>query len=636
MPRTIGVDVGGTFTDVVVFDSNSVSGWKVPTTPDQAAGVSAAVGAAGIDAAATFLHGTTAGTNALLEGRGARTALVTSSGFEDLIEIGRQARPSLYDQFLDRPAALAPRELRIGYSGDVDEVIGRLEAVEAVAVALVRSYADPSEELELARRISAMRDVPLSVGALVSPAFREYERVATTVLDAYLTPEISGYLSRLDSSVGAGRRLAMTSSGGLLPFDAAAGHAGRLVLSGPAAGVVAATALGRAKGHASVISFDMGGTSTDVCRIDGQARPEGRHAGAGWVNRVPSLPVHTIGAGGGSIAWVDDGGALRVGPRSAGALPGPAAYGLGGESPTVTDANVVLGRIPPDATLGGSVDLHTEAARRVMSVVGARLSLDADAVAGGIIEVVDTHMERALRAVSVEDGADPRDSVLIAFGGAGGLHATRLARRLGVRVTLIPPLSGVFSALGLLLARPSSDAERTVMLAEGSPRLVEVAIEIVEVARSVFRRDHGSSGSGETSRADVRYVGQSHELALDLVPDWDRLRAGFENLHRARFGFDRPSEPVEVVNVRATVSGKAPLSWEDLPRFPTGTSPGGALTFAVVEGRHEEIRLWRRETLPPGFEASGPAAVVERDSVLWLEKGDAMTVDDDGTLRVTW
>ena len=494
MSRVVGVDVGGTFTDVVVLDGESIAGRKVRTTADQSVGVAQALSDVGLDDATTILHGTTAGTNALIEGRGARTALVTTRGFEDLLEIGRQARPSLYDSFVDRPQVLSPRELRFGYDGDIEAIAGLVEGAGpgAVAVALVRSYLDPSEEMELADRLRDRVDAPISVGALVSPQFREYERIATTVLNAYLTPELAGYLSRLDSALEGGRRLVMTSSGGLLPFAMASTYAGRMVLSGPAAGVVAATALGRAKGHGSIISFDMGGTSTDVSRVYGHATQTTSHGGAGWVNRVPSIPVRTIGAGGGSLSWVDDGGALRVGPTSAGADPGPAAYGRGGVVATVTDANVVLGRIPPDLALGGTVSLDIEAARRALALLGADLDLEIEEVAAGIIDVVDTHMERALRAVSVEEGVDPRDSVLVAFGGAGGLHATRLARRLGIRTTLIPPLSGVFSALGLLLARPSSDGAKTVMLGQGSDRLKAVAGEIAADADATFARDHGT------------------------------------------------------------------------------------------------------------------------------------------------
>jgi N-methylhydantoinase A len=635
---TVGVDVGGTFTDVVVFDGESIGGRKLPTTADQAVAVAEAMREADVGTETVFLHGTTAGTNALLEERGARTALVTTQGFEDLIEIGRQARPSLYDTFADRPPALAPRQLRIGYDDDFDSVRRRLDQAdaEAVAVALIRSYSDPSEELELADRVATELDVPVSVGAVVSPAFREYERIATTVLNAYLTPEVTGYLARLDRMIPAGQRLVMTSSGGLLPFASAAGYAGRLVLSGPAAGVVAATAIGAAKGHASVISFDMGGTSTDVCRIDGQARGAGRLGSAGWVNRVPSLPVRTIGAGGGSLAWVDEGGALRVGPRSAGAHPGPAAYGLGGGRATVTDANVILGRIPPDTALGGSVSLDVAAAERAAGDLGSTLSLGAAAVAVGIIEVVDTHMERALRAVSVEEGVDPRDSALVAFGGAGGLHATRLARRLGIRTTFIPPLSGVFSALGLLLAAPTSDAERTVMLEEGSARLGGVTGRIFGEARATFARDHGVTGDELIGRAEVRYVGQSHELAVTLTSSWEELRDEFEAAHLARFGFVRASERIELVTVRAVVSGRAPVSWDDLPPLRPSRKPVATRAMAMVADRSVEVSVWARAELPPGFETRGPAIVVERDSAVWLEPDDTLSVHEDGTLELVW
>lgn len=636
MVRTVGVDVGGTFTDVVVYDGDSIDGRKLPTTVDQSVAVIRALSNAGVDAASHFLHGTTAGTNALLEERGALTALVTSRGFEDLIEIGRQARPSLYDSFVDRPAPLVQRSLRFGFDGNLAGLRAALDAVgpDAVAVALLRSYDDPAEELELADALAEGYG-PVSVGARVSPLFREYERIATTVLNAYLTPEIAGYLGRIDDSVAAGRRLVMTSSGGLLPFASAKGYAGRLVLSGPAAGVVAATSLGLAHGHESVISFDMGGTSTDVCRITGNRSVgiRGRD-GTGWVNRVRSLPVKTIGAGGGSLVWVDDGGALRVGPQSAGSVPGPAAYGQGGNLATVTDANVVLGRIPVDRPLGGSVDIDGSKARSAVDLIGSVLGLGTERTAAGIIEVVDTHMERALRSVSVEEGVDPRQSVLVAFGGAGGLHASRLARRLGMTRTLIPPLSGVFSALGLLLARPSSDATRTVMLEEGSALLGGAVDAIVADARETFSKDHGLAGLEIELRGDVRYSGQSHELSVPLTGNWEDIRRFFESEHRARFGFLREDQPVELVNVEAEVTGRAPLGWGDLPDLKPMAPPIPSRTISTVGARGLDIDVWERTGLPPGFETHGPAIIVESDCAIWLEPDDRLAVHDDGTLEI--
>jgi N-methylhydantoinase A len=633
---TVGVDVGGTFTDVVAHDGQSIRGLKVPTTGDQSLAVIDGLTRVGAGPDSVFLHGTTAGTNALLEGRGARTALVTSPGFEDIVEIGRQARASLYDSFVDRPTPLVDRDFRLGFGGDVNGLLDELRRLspEAVAVAMVRSFTDPGEEIELADRIAAELGVPVSAGARVSPSFREYERIATTVLNASLTPEVAGYLDRLDREAQVGRRLVMTSSGGLLPFASALGLAGRLVLSGPAAGVVAAAELGREKGYESVISFDMGGTSTDVCRIGGS--PRAMRAGAGRVNRVPTLPVHTIGAGGGSLGWVDAGGALRVGPRSAGAVPGPAAYGFGGADPTVTDANVVLGRIPETLVMGGSLRLDGDAARWAVAGLGSDLGLETPAMAAGIIEVVDAHMERALRAVSVEEGVDPRGAVLVAFGGAGGLHASRLARRLGMLRAVVPPLSGVFSALGLLLARPSRDTTRTVNLGEGAPELGAVRASILAAASAVYVTDQGVEAVETRAMGEVRYAGQSHELAVPLAADWDMLRSAFETEHRMRFGFDRPGEPIELVDVSAVASGRPPLTWSDLPTPAATSSQEPARSMATVEGRTVAVTLWQRGALTPGMEIEGPGIVIDDDSAVWLDLDDHLTVHNDGTLEITW
>jgi N-methylhydantoinase A len=635
MSMTVGVDVGGTFTDVVTFDGASIAGRKVPTTTPQDRGV--VVGLEGSSSPnAIFLHGTTVATNQLIEEDGARVAVVTSEGFEDVLEIGRQARPSLYDPMDDRPQALAPRELRVAYSGDQDSVLDdpRLAGAEAIAVALVRSYSDQAAERAIGAGLRERGSVPVSVGAEVSPSFREYERVATTVLNAYLTPTVAGYLSTLDSALPMRSKLVMTSAGGLIPFPTAAGLAGRLVLSGPAAGVVAASELGRSKGHDSVISFDMGGTSTDVSRIEASALTVAEHKVVGRVNRVPSLAVRTIGAGGGSVAWADAGGALRVGPRSAGADPGPACYGMGGTEPTVTDANVVLGSIPSDLLLGGDLELDADRARAAVAALGDRLGLTVEKTASGIIEVVDNHMERALRSVSVEEGADPRSSVLVAFGGAGGLHASRLARSLGMPRVLIPPLSGVFSALGLLLARPRYDLSRTVLLAEGSEGLAGTVARLTSEAGDGYRRDHDEEAGAESVIAETRYVGQAHELAVPLVGGWPQLRADFEKNHLARFGFVRPDQPIELINLGVEISGNPPLSWDDLPGLGGIGRPESSRTRMLVDGVSTEVDIWIRDTLPPGFSCRGPGLVVEKDSAVLIEPGDVLSVHDDGALEI--
>jgi N-methylhydantoinase A/oxoprolinase/acetone carboxylase beta subunit len=344
---------------------------------------------------------------------------------------------------------------------------------------------------------------------------------------------------------------------------------------------------------------------------------------------VPSLPVNTIGAGGGSIGWRDDGGALRVGPTSAGAVPGPVAYGRGGSLPTVTDANVVLGFLPPGLALAGSVPLDVGAAERALAALGREVGLDAVAAAQGIVEIVDSHMERAIRTVSVEEGSDPRDAALIAFGGAGGLHASRLARRLGMRTVLVPPLSGVFSALGLLLARPRTDAIRTVLLQEGSVSLGPEIDQVLAQARSAFEAMRVSGPTEVVVHGAVRYVGQSHELTVPADPDWGSLRFRFEEAHRSHFGFDRPKEPIELVDVRAEVAGVPSVTWGDLPaRSAHGISE-------PVSTTDQGLVVWDRDQLPSGFEIEGPALIVERDSVTLLDHGDRLTVHHDGTLEIS-
>ncbi|MEA1904010.1 MAG: hydantoinase/oxoprolinase family protein [Actinomycetota bacterium] len=615
MPKIIGVDVGGTFTDVVEFDGQTIRGTKVPTSKDQSDGVVDAVDGTEDD---TFLHGTTAATNALLEGRGAGVVLVTDAGYEDLIEIGRQDRPSLYDSSVLRSPPLVSRERRISH---IDS--GVLATADAVAVGLIESYLDPSAERELAAAIGEQFEGPIMLSSEVSPEFREFERIATTVLSAYLTPSVSDYLRTLDQRLVMSSRLVMTSSGGLLPFAQAPNSAGRLVLSGPAGGAVAAAALGRHYGHDTVLSFDMGGTSTDVSRIsNGELTVGSGHLIAGRVNRVPSVPIRTIGAGGGSIGWLDPGGALRVGPRSAGSIPGPAGYGRGGTDPTVTDANILAGRIPSDLALGGTVGLDVDAARAAMGRLGSEAGLDVDATAHGMLEVVDSHMEHALRSVSVEEGADPREAVLVAFGGAGGLHAVRLARRLGMSRVLIPPHSGVFSALGLLMASPRSDAARTVMLSEGDQRFAALAAEVCSEATGRYEGIFASAPLSVVVSADMRYEGQSHELEVTAAPEWAAVRAAFESAHARMFGFDRPDEPVELVNLRAVATGEAPLGWSDLPGVAPNVEPIG------------RAGVWERPTLPPGLTIEGPATVIEANSAVAIEPGSTLTVLADGTLEV--
>lgn len=637
----LAVDVGGTFTDLVGWDGEQIRTGKVPSTPaDQSDGV-----IRGVDQlrmrAGRLLHGTTVATNALLERRGATVALVTSPGFCDVIEIGRQDRPSLYDTFADRPTPLVPAALRLeaGDAGDLDE---RLDTVAAVAIALLYGYENPQREEELAKAIrKRWPHLSISLASSVAPEFREFERISTTVLNAYLMPETSRYLDRLSSrAAGAGLPTqidVMRSSGGLIPVTEAASLPAAILLSGPSAGVVAAGAMGEVLGRSRLVSFDMGGTSTDVCRIEG-GRPEVLYERpvAGYPCRMPSVAIHTVGAGGGSIGWIDEGGSLRVGPRSAGAQPGPACYQIGGVEPTVTDANVALGRINPDGVLAGTLPIAAGLAREALAAVGSELDLDFESTALGMVTVVEEIMAGAIRSVSIEQGVDPRDGALVAFGGAGGLHATALARRLGMAGVVIPPWSGIFSAIGLLLSPPRADVARSVRLVD--PAQLEPAIEEV-MAGSVRRlADGGSSAEATAGYVDVRYRGQAHETTVPFEPGdgWDTLLSRFHRMHHERNGFARIGDPVEVVTLRAESVGRPMMTWDDLPEaVPIGESelPERPVT---TETGHMVAQVVNRLGLTPGDEVVGPAIIEEDQATTYLGPGDRAIVHPSGALEVEW
>lgn len=635
MLAVVGVDVGGTFTDVVVFDGTTVTSWKTPTTKPQSGAVIEALSRFASGEEFHFLHGTTAATNALLEGKGARVVFVTSAGFEDLIEIGRQARPALYDPSVDRPVPLALRSDRIGHAG-IEQTLDALIGLEpdALAVGLLNSFRDPEEEKALSEAIRrAHPDVPLSVSSQVSPGFREYERFATTLIDAYLAPGVSGYLGALNDQISATSASVMTSSGGLLPFSAAESAVGTLTLSGPAAGVVASDSLRRALGIESVITFDMGGTSTDVSRIGSEGVVlASTQIIAGRVNRVPSMPIHTVGAGGGSIAWVDSGGALRVGPASAGAHPGPAAYGLGGDEATVTDANLYLGYILEETTFSTGLNLRRSLADDALAALGDELGLSAQEAAVGILRVVDAHMDSALRKVSIEEGFDAREASLVAFGGAGGLHASRLRRGLGMRSVLVPPHAGVFAALGLLMSRPRVEQLRTVLVDSESSDLVEMAGAIGHETTQRFIDIHGERPGEMELLVDVRYESQSHELSIPYRHQ--QVRSDFIAEHRSRFGFDLDDSPVEVVNVRGVAYGEAPITWDAIGFEPRST-PESIQSSMWVGDDEVLVDVWKRVTLPAGFEIEGPALIVDGTASILAEPDDRVRVLDDGTLEIT-
>lgn len=640
----VGVDVGGTFTDVVGWDGQQLVVDKLSTTPDQSEAV--VRGATGVAPVIDhLLHGTTVATNALLERAGATTALVTTRGFEDLLEIGRQDRPSLYDPFAGRPKPLPA--FTVGASlvlspegeqeslGDHTELLDELREArpEAVAVSLLYGFAAHDVEERLAAAIEeVLPGVPVSLSSRVAPEFREYERSSTTVLNAYLTPVTARYLDRLDGRSGDIPVSIMRSSGGVMPVDAAAALPSAVLLSGPAGGVVAAAELGRELGVDRVVSFDMGGTSTDVCRIEGEPHVSYQRTIDGYPCRMPALAVHTVGAGGGSVGWADSGGALRVGPASAGAHPGPASYGRGGSRAAVTDANAHLGRI--GGVLADDVALDLDAAVRALGALGAEVGLDPDTTAAGMVDVVEAHMTRAIRTVTVEEGADPRGAVLVAFGGAGGLHAGALAAGLGMAKAVIPLNAGVFSAVGLLMAPPRVDLAQS--LTGRLPDALSAVRLLLEQAQAAYREQNGESGQWAGGAIDLRYEGQSHETTVPAVGDWDEVIESFHRMHHQRNGFSRPGDPVEAVTVRASVQGRRGFSFSDLPDpAPTG-EPLIGRRRAFVEGDWREVSVYRREALGTGWTVRGPAVIAGSESTIFVPGGHTAAVGAWGLVELTW
>jgi N-methylhydantoinase A len=561
----LGVDVGGTFTDAVLaFDGRIVTA-KSPTTPeDQSEGVIAAVTSAleragrAASEVERFSHGMTVATNALLEGNGARTALIATEGFTDVVALGRQNRADLYRLCAARPSPLVPDELRFGASermtpdGELTELepfdTGQLGDIEAVAVVLLHAYLHPEHELALGEALARdLPDVHVSLSHEVVGTFREFERAATTEVDAALSPLLRRYLRSLVQRArdeGLPEPAVMQSNGGLIDVAAAAGHAAWTVLSGPAAGAGGAAFVARASEEPNALCLDMGGTSCDVCVIDGgevQERSVGEVAGRPLA--LPMLAIHTVGAGGGSIAWRDPGGALRVGPRSAGAEPGPACYGRGGTEPTVTDANVLLGRVQ---RLAGGVELDHDAAEAVVKDLATELELEPTGCAEGIVRVANAEMVRALRVVTVERGIDPRRYALLAFGGAGPLHAAEIADELGIETVLCPRASGVLCALGLVVSPRRRDAQRTVLLKADDPSIAQVVADLGERARAAL-----SEPAAELEPTyELRYRGQSFELPIRA--EREQLREAFESAHEERYGYRDPDAEVELVTVRVT------------------------------------------------------------------------------------
>jgi N-methylhydantoinase A len=678
----VAIDTGGTFTDCVWVERGRLKTLKVFSTPDDPSrAIAEALREIGAGAEVTLLHGTTVGTNALLQRKGARVALVTTAGFEDVIEIGRQARPKLYDFFFDRVPPLVPRELRfgvkerIGAEGQILErptppELGRLrEAVsraqpKAIAISLLFSFANPKNEAQVAAALESL-GIPLSVSHKILPEFREYERTSTVVVNAYLQPLMQSYMESLAARVedlakvsagkptggmGGGRErsksriFVMQSSGGITALQSASREPVRTVLSGPAGGLVGAAATAARSGFTKILTFDMGGTSTDVAAVQGGVHTGSQSEIAGLPVGVPMLEIHTVGAGGGSLARFDAGGLLRVGPESAGADPGPICYGRGTQ-PTVTDANLLLGRLRPTRFLGGEFTLDLERARRITSEwlkkQGSRLSLDQ--FSAGVVRVVNANMERALRVVSIERGYDPRDFALVAFGGAGGLHACELAEALAIPTVIIPANPGALSAIGILESDVVKDFSRTVLwrVASELPRAeLEKEFRKLEAAAQKEFRDEKWKGKPRHERSvDLRYRGQGYELNIPIAKNSSTEPvARFHDEHQRRYGYHHEGHEIEIVTLRlrtrlrtphpklaATVAGKSAASSRVAPveRIPV-----------VFETRALITPVFERADLPSNHVLKGPAVITEYSATTVIPPQKSFRLDAQGNLII--
>lgn len=662
----VAVDTGGTFTDCVWMERGELRILKVFSTPhDPSQAIADALHKVTGDTSITLLHGTTVGTNTLLQRKGARVALVTTKGFEDVIEIGRQARPRLYDFFFDRIEPLVPSELRFGLEErtadggtilqepserDIAHLAAEVRQArpEAIAVSLLFSFANPQNEQRVAQALEKLR-LPLSLSHVVLPEFREYERTSTVVVNAYLQPVMERYLQRLEARVTghgkSGRIFVMQSSGGITALASAASQPVRTVLSGPAGGVVGAAAMARRSGFERIISFDMGGTSTDVALVDGQPRPASEGEVAGLPVRVPMLDIHTVGAGGGSIARFDAAGALRVGPESAGADPGPICYGRGVE-PTVTDANLLLGRIRLENFLGGSFQLDLERTQRIISEwlrkQGTRLTLKQ--FAEGVIRVVNATMEKAIRVVSIERGYDPREFTLVAFGGAGGLHACELALALGIPRVIVPALPGALSAYGILVSDIVKDYSRTLLWPVKSAddlderRLAAEFSRLEAAANKDFQREgwHQRGRPVITRSLDLRYRGQGFELDVPLYNAKTRSALdAFHREHQRRYGYSHPEREVEIVTVRLRAVLPSAIKSASASRRKTVGREARSKSIQIgIGGKLVRTELRDREHLRPTRTYQGPAVITEYSATTVVLPGMRYRVDAAGNLVI--
>ena len=679
----VTVDTGGTFSDFVHLNEQTgeISIAKIASTPDDPsrailAGLEALLASVTeADEIGYFCHGTTVGTNALLEGKGVRTALLVTEGFRGIYPVGEQARPygtAIFDVMYDKPAPLVPSRLtgevkeRIDFRGDVlrpldetalRETVRALKAqnIESIAVCLLFSFLHPEHEARVRDIVrEEIPDCSVSLSCEVLPQIREYYRLSTTVINAYLQPILARYIAQLDRRLAAAgivtrQKYIMQSNGGMATFSAAARRAVTTVLSGPAGGVTAGVLACGMSGSANIITFDMGGTSCDVALIkDGEPLLSSRGKIEGRDLAVPMLDINTVSAGGGTVATVDRFGVLQVGPQSAGAVPGPACYGRGGEAPTITDCNLVLGYLGEDNFLGGQMRLDAAKARAAIEAAVAKpLGLDVAEAAEGIVRVIDVKMEEAIKAISTMRGHDLRDFMLLAFGGAGPLHAGRIARDLGMAGVIVPLYPGVFSAIGLLMSDVKHDYIRSKLspLSEVTPADVNGMFErMVAQALEELRDDGFAADHIRIERAlDMRYAGQGYEIAVPCPvqplqeADLKQLRATFDQQHRAMFGHMAPQEPVEIVSFRVRGIGLVPPV--EMPKFkPAGTTLRDArreLRRVRFDGRELDCPVYQRERLDVGLTVAGPAVLDQFDCTTVICPGQTARVDEWKNLIVT-
>ena len=670
MAWMIGVDVGGTFTDFFAFDdaTGRVVLHKVSSTPANPAraiidGLGDLSRRHGVDLAAMtrLSHGTTIATNALIQRRGGKVALVVTEGFRDLIEIGRQIRPRVFDLQADHPAPLVPRELRfeaherVTADGTplkplspaaVERIVAEIGAAkpDACAVCFLFSFVNPAHERQVRDALAAaFPGLYLSISSEVQPEFREYERLSTTVLNAYLQPVLDRYLGTLAEGLAAAAPQAALginqSSGGLMSVERARRFPIRTALSGPAAGAVGAIHMARLSGVPDVIGLDMGGTSADVCLIRGyEAGTSFDKWIEGYPARLPAVDINAVGAGGGSIGWFDRDGLLKVGPHSAGAVPGPACYGRGGKEATVSDANLVLGRLSPRGLLGGGMALDVGLARAAIAPLAERLGFSVERTAHGMLGIVVANMVRAIRAVSVERGHDPRGFTLLPFGGAGPLHATDVARSLGIRRCLVPFAPGILCAQGLIVSDLRETFVRTAVTPVQQARMGDVAARVAELraeAEAWFASEKVAAANRRYDIVlDARYVGQNFELPLALgtaepLPDAEAIRAAFFAEHERAYGFHNPADPVEIVNFRLVAVGRLaqPAARPAAPAEAALPAPTERRPVWFEAGTPVDTPVFDRGRLAPGHVVAGPAVIEQLDATILLFPGDRGTVD---------